>query len=73
MSKNIELMESAIASNNQLLIAKLKLEEDWTDEEIQLIEQKQFKAVLLNMKKHGKILNYNQIMKLIGDENYYGN
>lgn len=73
MSKNIELMESAIASNNQLLIAKLKLEEDWTDEEIQLIEQKQFKAVLSNMKKHGKILNYNQIMKLIGDENYYGN
>lgn len=38
MCKSIELMEKAIALNNKLLISKLKLEEGWTDKEIQDIE-----------------------------------
>lgn len=72
MRKNIELMESAIKSNNHLLIAKLKLEEGWTDEEIEDLRRRHFDKVISDMNKRGRILSFNQIVDLIGKENYYG-
>lgn len=70
MRKNIELMKSAIESNNHLLIAKLKLEEGWTDEEVRNLRHSKLRDMLQRWRKEGKILSIDQAEELLGDDGY---
>ena len=61
--KNRKLVEDAIETDNQLLIAKLKLEEGWTDIEIEAIEDDLFHKSLIELDKKGLVVPFDQLVK----------
>lgn len=61
--KNRKLLEAAIETDNQLLIAKLKLEEGWTDIEIEAIEDDLFHKSLIELDKKGLVVPFDQLVK----------
>ena len=61
--KNRKLLEAAIETDNKLLIAKLKLEEGWTDIEIEAIENDLFHKSLIELDKKGLVVPFDQLVK----------
>ena len=61
--KNRKLMEDAIRTDNKLLIAKLKLEEGWTDDEVDDIENDLIHKSLLELDKKGLVVPFEQLIE----------
>lgn len=61
--KNRKLVEDAIKTDNKLLIAKLKLEEGWTDDEVDDIENDLIHESLLELDKKGLVVPFEQLIK----------
>lgn len=61
--KNRKLMEDAIRTDNKLLIAKLKLEEGWTDDEVDDIENDLIHKSLLELNKKELVVPFEQLIE----------
>lgn len=63
--KSRKLMEDAIKTDNKLLIAKLKLEEGWTDDEVESLQFKFWDKMIEDMRNNNELMSLSDLINYV--------
>ena len=66
--KNRQLMEDAIRTDNKLLIAKLKLEEGWTDDEVESLQFNFWDEMIEDMRDNNELMSLSDLINYVEKE-----